>query len=258
MAAPKPWLMTWIHVGGLDVPDLKPHFAHMHWRPMAHSMGVPVGSDWTDKADNDPVFGIYKQCGVWTDEESAILFNIAASVGGNWLDIGAHTGWTAAHQAEAGCSVIAVDCMLVLPEFAGRFAENADKWIKAGSVRAFAGMSNDFFVSLPSLAEPQTFSGVVIDGNHDRPGPIQDAQNAAKHLSGDGVILFHDFWGAPVQEAVTWLMDEGFKSRIYLTPHGVACCWRGAFVPPHHGPNPSIDWPSVMRGVSAYDFSRAA
>ena len=55
------------------------------------------------------------------------------------------------------------------------------------------------------------------------------------------MILFHDFVGLPVQEAVRWLMTEhGMFVRLYLTPHVVACCYREAFIPPHHEPDPAL------------------
>ena len=44
----------------LEVPDLRSRFKHLHWRPMGHSFGHDVPSDWSDMADHDPVFGIYR------------------------------------------------------------------------------------------------------------------------------------------------------------------------------------------------------
>jgi hypothetical protein len=97
----------------------------------------------------------------------------------------------------------------------------------------------------------------VIDGDHEPGAPMQDAQNAYKHLSDTGVILFHDFIGGPVREAVTWLMDQGFKARVYFTPHLVACCWRGEFTPPDHVPDARINWFNHMLQMKRdFDFGR--
>jgi hypothetical protein len=241
-------------VEGLEMPDLRPLFKHLHWRPMPHSMGVPVGSDWADRPANDPVFGLYKNCGVWTLSEAAILFNIAKRVQGNWLDIGAHTGWTGAHEAAAGNRVFAVDNMLAVPEFAERFRENTREW----DITAIAGTSNEFFAKVATYAEPPKFSGVVIDGDHCSPCPLQDAMNAEAYLAENGVILFHDFIGRPVREGVEYLMAAGFKCKVYWTPHIVACCWRGDLHPPDHVRDPLIDWESVKRSMSDFDFGACA
>lgn len=208
--------------GGLEVPDLRPHFKHLHWRPMPHSMGVPVASDFADRPASDPVFGLYKNCGLWTQDEAAILFNIAAAVRGRWLDLGCHTGWTAAHQAAAGCDVIAVDNMLPVEEFARRFNEN----VAGFDITPFGGTTKEYFDFLAGTSAK--FSGVVIDADHDRPWPMNDAKKAVEHLEESGVILFHDAVGRPVQEAVEWLMwTHGFRCCIYNTAHIVMCCWRG-------------------------------
>lgn len=239
-----------LRVGGLDMPDLRPHFRHLHWRTMGHSMGVAVASDWSDRASNDPLLGLYKQCGLWTLEEAAILFSVARQVQGDWLDLGAHTGWTAAYQAAAGCNVIAVDNMLGVPEFAQRFEENTAAW--RGRINPFAGTTEEFFEFLS--ASPKTFSGVVIDADHEPPWPLTDALQGAKHLADDGVLLFHDFIGRPVRDGVRGLLELGFQCRVYSTPHMVACCWRGKFQPPDHTPNARIDWEAVRGRMTDFPF----
>jgi SAM-dependent methyltransferase len=235
--------------GGLEVPDLRPHFKHLHWRPMPHSMGVPVASDFADRAASDPVFGLYKNCGLWTQDEAAILYNVAAAVRGRWLDLGCHTGWTAAHQAAAGCDVVAVDNMLPVFPFYARFQENVAAW----DIDAFAGTTQEFFEWVSPDAR---FSGVVIDADHEHPWPLKDAQKAVEHLEDSGVILFHDFIGRPVRTAVEYLMSRGFNCRVYWTAHMVACCWRGEFVPPQHQPLPGIDLQRVKESMRDFAFDR--
>jgi SAM-dependent methyltransferase len=235
--------------GGLEVPDLRPHFKHLHWRPMPHSMGVPVASDFADRPASDPVFGLYKNCGLWTQDEAAILYNIAAAVRGRWLDLGCHTGWTSAHQAAAGCEVTAVDNMLPVFPFHERFQENVEAW----DIEAFAGTTQEFFEWVSPDAR---FSGVVIDADHEHPWPLKDAQKAVEHLEERGVILFHDFIGRPVRTAVEYLMSRGFNCRVYWTAHMVACCWRGEFVPPQHRPLPGIDWQRVKESMRDFVFDR--
>lgn len=235
----------------MSAPDLRPYFKHLHWRPMPHSRGVPVASDWADKSEDDPVFGLYKKCGLWTMEEATILSECAAQMSGSWLDIGCHTGWTSAHIIEGGGFVAALDPMLRNLEFLGRFRENTRKHPE---IPCSELTSDEFF----RFYKGPFFCGVVIDGDHMSPHPLRDAQNSARHLAETGVILLHDAIGAPVHEAATWLMDNGFKCRMYFTTHMVACCWRGDFTPPAHQRDTSVDWQAVKRIMHPFDFSRCS
>lgn len=241
-----------ITAGGLIMPDLRPHFKHLHWRAMPHSMGIEVASDWADKPADDPVFGLYKKCGLWTMDEAAILYNCAARAWGTWLDIGMHTGWTTAHVAESADVVIAIDPMRRVDEFAARGNENLREYV---NVASSFDTSDEFFAHREKPGSWVAFSGVCIDGDHDRPCPMNDARNSAKHLADTGVILLHDAWGAPVFEAAIWLMDNGFKARFYDTVHGVICCWRGDFVPPNFNPLFGINWVQ-KRAASKFPFGR--
>jgi hypothetical protein len=242
-----------IYRSNLTAPDLQPAFKHVHCRPMGHSMGHDVLSDFADRPVGDPLLGLYKNCGFWTHDEAAILFNIASQVNGTWLDIGAHTGWTGAHERAARCHVLAVDNMFAVPEFYERFRENV-----GDEMRAFVGTSNEFFEYCDREKSEGPFNGIVIDGDHCSPCPLQDAKNAEIFLWDDGVILFHDFIGRPVREGVEYLMSRGFKCKVYWTPHMVACCWRGDLQPPDHVRDPRIDWEGVKRSMSDFDFGACA
>lgn len=242
-----------IYRSNLSVPDLTPNFKHLTQRTMGQSMGHDVLSDWADKSDDDPVFGIWKRCGFWTHDEGSILYHVANRAGGNWCDIGCHTAWTSLHiNVGSGKPVDCVDYMLGLPEFLDRFKENTRE-ARVVAVHDLPFKSDDFFKSIT-----WKYSGFCIDGDHDRPQPLHDAQNAVKHLADDGVIIFHDFIGRPVQEAVEYLMGIGFKTRAYWTPHMVACCWRGDFVPPDHVRDSAINWDRVRMMMPDFPFERCA
>lgn len=256
------------YLSNLRAPDLRPYFKHLHWRVMPHSMGHLVASDWADKADDDTVFGLYKNCGLWTRDEAAILYNAvfaAVRIDGRrrreWLDIGAHTGWTTQHIALAGADACAVDPIWGTDEenaFHYRFYHENMRWMLPwGSVArapiSFGLTSLEFF----KRARHDCYLGACIDGDHSEGKPLEDAKNAAQHLADTGVILFHDFIGRPVREAVTWLMDHGFKARVYYTPHMVACCWRGDFTPPVHERDERINWaPHISDMSKDFDFKR--
>jgi hypothetical protein len=262
-----------IYRSNLEAPDLQPYFHYAHSRVMAHSMGHDVLSDWAEKADDDPEFSLYKQCGFWTHDEAAILYNIAKALPGPyWLDIGAHTGWTTAHIVAAGGFAYALEPLwpdVRMPndpfrrQVVKRFSENTDpigdQYI--GHVTGALGLRSDHYFAVlgkygPGVNGCAPFVGVVIDGDHHRPCPLQDAMNAAAHLKDTGVILLHDFIGRPVQEAVEYLLDYGFKCRAYWTPHMVACCWRGDFSPPAHSRDPHINWQYVRTLMPEFDFAR--
>lgn len=218
--------------------DLRPYFKHLHWRPMPHSMGVPVASDWADKADDDPVFGVFKQCGLWAMDEVQILYECAYRMsdiytGNAWLDIGCHTGWTTRHIAEGllNVAVLAIDPMLAVPEFDARFRENTGDL----AIARYGFTSNEFFDRCKDSAK---CSGVCIDGDHSPGKPLEDAINAVKHLADRGVILFHDATGYPVQEAVEYCVAQGFNVKSYVTVHGVVVAWRGEFIPPEYQIDP--------------------
>lgn len=232
----------------LSAPDLTNHFRNLHKRPMAHSQGHDVFSDFADRPVNDPVFGLYKNCGFWTTDEAAILYHCVRRCPGEWLDLGCHTGWTAGHQAEAGAHVIAVDNMLCVDDFKQRFMENTVRW---KTIAHFCGTTNEYFDITNSK-----FDGVVVDADHGEPNPVSDAMNAADRLNDTGVILLHDFIGKPVWLAAVALMDRGFKCKVYWTPHMVACCYRGNFTPPEHQRDTAVDWSNVQGLMRGFPFER--
>lgn len=251
------------YLSNLKAPDLRPYFKHLTWRVMPHSMGHLVASDWADKADYDPVFGLYKKCGLWTRDEAAILWKCAQRSWGGWVDIGCHTGWTTAHilsgkPTKWTHAVTGIDPLLRVEEVADRCRENIATLPGEGDIDWEAETSQDWFAGLNARNHPGLgIRGFCIDGDHEPGKPLEDAQNAAKHLAETGVILFHDFTGQPVREAVTWLMDQGFKARVYWTPHIVCVCWRGDFTPPIHVPDQRIDWtPHLLEMAVDFDFRR--
>ena len=279
-----------IYRSNFTSPDLTPHFKYLHSRVMGHSFGHDVPSDWVDKADDDPAFGIYKRCGMWTHDECAILHNVAKLVQpGRCLDIGCHTGWTTAHIAAAhpmplphpqnlSCSVGEEGCNMLTGalehhyidfvdsegrRFRDRFFENCGwpgqpGWMTSREWFGFLdGLHNYAGFGRAYLKQPYpNYVLVVIDGDHEPGMPLEDARNAAAHLAPTGVIMLHDGVGKPVREAVQWLMASGFKCRAYFTPHLVFCCWRGAFVPPDHVPDPEVKRQLLDGRFSDFDFAR--
>jgi len=224
-----------IYRSNLTAPDLQTYFRHVASRPMPHSQGHDVLTDFSDKADDDPVFGIYKQCGFWTHDEAAILYNVANKIMGHWLDIGGLTGWTAAHEAAAGCQVLSVDPLYAAAEFRERAVANLTETRMHVYAQLYPETSNCFFAH-----NDGHFNGIVIDGDHTAPQPLQDAVNASLRVLPGGVILLHDAIYDSGKEAARYLISDGWKHKVYRTPHGVVLFYHDPFVPPEHMPDPNI------------------
>jgi predicted O-methyltransferase YrrM len=230
----------------LDVPDIAQYFPHLQERVMPHSLGQPVLSDWADMPD-DHALKLYKNCGFLNRDEAAILYQCAKQIGGLWLDIGAHTGWTALHMAAAGAHVVALEPMFANDEFRVRAQRNIDRARMYNKILLKPVTSRMYFEH-----STEGFDGVMIDGDHCWMNPLQDAVWAFKHLMPRGVILLHDFIGGPVREATKYLMCEGMKCRIYCASSQLlAVCWQGDFTPPDYTPDSSIDWEKVKEPLAA-------
>lgn len=246
-----------IYRSNLECPDLTGFF---RLRIAAHqnSMGHVVPSD----PDYEP------GCGFWTWDEAAILYNIAEQVGGHWIDIGSRFGWTAAHLLTAGATVVGVDPEYCHDYFSDRLNQNLDgirKQMNGRCGRFYPApmTSQDLFAKMHPDSK---YDGFVIDGNHDAPYPLKDAIGAAEHSLESAVIVFHDFMGRPIRDGVRYLIENGWKCRVYWTPNGVALCWRGfehigergsvGFMPPHHVADSAINWSDQRNSMTDFDFTR--
>ena len=238
---------------GRQIPDLTSRFPYVFSRPMPHSMGQNVPSDWSDKPDDDPQFGIYKRCGCWTEEERGILFQIALHFQGQWLDLGSHTCITTAYIAAAGNPVIAVDPMYRVEEFEHRASLNLETVGMSERVMLVAGTADEFFGN----PVPNLFVGASVDGDHCHPCPMNDSLNAHRCLTDNGVIILHDAFGEPVYSAARALMDMGYRARFYSTCHGLIACTRSRdFVFPEHTPDPRINWARMRDSMKGFPLSR--
>lgn len=224
-------------------PDLRSQFHDVVWRAMPHSYGELVGSDWADKPSDDSIFGLYKNCGFLCRDEVRLVYDCAVQVGGRWLEIGAHTGWCTLHLLHAGCEVIALEPMFRIAEFARRFWRNLGS-DAAPNLQASMLRSDELFEGGLSGESSKLiqdgFDGVLIDGDHNPPRPVEDTRGAARYLHHPGIIVLHDVIGGPVQEALLFLISDGFCCKVYPTVHGLAVCWRGSFLPPVYAPMPHV------------------
>lgn len=233
-----------IYRSNLTCPDLSPHFP-MISKPRDWSLGHDVPSD----PEFDP------NCGWFTHDEAAILYAIAQSLRGDWVDIGSRCGWTMAHILAGGAmSCVGIDQGYLHQPLMARAERNLLKVIDPLGYDLYGLSSSQFFE-----VRTRYFDGFCIDGDHDAPVPLNDAIGAAACAKPTAAIVFHDFWGQPIRDAVTWLMERHWKARVYCTPNGLAVCWRGDYEPPVHQPDPPVKWKRVLEErAPGFDFGRCA
>jgi Methyltransferase domain len=243
-----------IYKSNLTAPDLTQYFRLLS-KPRPWSFGHDIPSH----PDIEP------ECCYFSHDEAAIMYNVAVQIGGWWVDIGSRFGWSTAHLMAAACSVYSVDPIHQVLEYSqieDRAMHSLDMHLSGHFIRQVVPLTSVEFLSRPQ--EYARYDGFVIDGNHDSPEPLHDATLALMRAKLDCAILFHDFYGRPIRDAVRFLMAAGWKCRIYWTPNGVALCWRGFeqtnvqrgrenFMPPFHEPDPAIR-PAKENTMPDFDF----
>lgn len=228
-----------IYRSNLTAPEIRKHFR------LCDPPRMIAGHD----APSDPDYD--SSCLFMTDDEATILHSVASrqKPGAQWVDIGSRFGWSAAHVAAAGHYVTLVDPHFKFEAYQHRMETNLGHcWSHVEEVW------HEPWRDVEDCLH-QEFDGFVIDGCHDAPEPLRDAQGCARLAADTAVILLHDAMGKPVRDAAAWLMDNGWKGRFYWTPNGIAVCWRGNFTPPDHVRDPAIDWAPHERVVYA-DIAR--
>lgn len=223
-----------IYRSNLSAPDLTPYFKLTEFDHFG-------GHTFLADPDFDP------RCGFFTHDEAALLYNIAVNVTrftrGNaaWLDIGARTGWTAAHVIAAGGAVVALEPELYRPIFMKRAQENItgirEKYAPNQPCFLPWGETSEGYFAKRQKDAPK-FDGFIIDGNHDEPEPMLDAMRCLRAANPSAVIVIHDFLGPATWQAADFLLDEQWKCKLYYTPNMIAVCWRGfedSVVPFHRG-----------------------
>jgi predicted O-methyltransferase YrrM len=154
-------------------------------------------------------------CGYMSFEEISIIQKTV--LGGKWLEIGSHTGWSGAHIAELCDEIYLVDPQYNLPLFKQRTIDNLKNSGVYGKCVLF---STDRYFS----ENKDVFDGIVIDGNHDSPYPLLDAIESDKILNHGGIIVLHDYNGQPIKDAVEYLHQQKYEISIHNTINGLAIC----------------------------------
>lgn len=246
-----------IYKSNLEAPDLTSRFRFRN--PPMMIMGHDMPSD--------PEF--LPDCGYLTGDEAGILYQISrAWPDKRWVDIGSRFGWTAAHILAGGAS----DVWMVDPAYRNPVeTQLALRQCPFGIPSPYT--SKEFFRKAETGPNPVLLEAAMIDGDHDSPEPTLDALRAI--AAGCEVLVWHDFKGKPVRDAVGFVLGapiiptidltgylhvapEIWRARVYWTPNGMAVAWRQGcgFVPPDHVPDPAIDWQAVKASYSDFHFER--
>lgn len=219
--------------------------------PPLQTMGHDMPSDPVHEPD----------CGYLTHDEGAILAACVRAAPGGWVDVGSRFGWSTAHILAGGakkiyaCDPIYRDERMLALATRQLFGAMTHAQV-VGALELFDDPSPGCFKVIGAQVHANPIVGVHIDGNHDSPAPVVDAGAAATHLPLLGVIVFHDFQGAPIREAVTMLLQLGWSARVYWTPNGMAVCWRGDYKPPNHFEDDRVDWREIEKRYSDFNFER--
>ena len=86
------------------------------------------------------------------------------------------------------------------------------------------------------------WSLIFIDGDHEAPGPLNDAIVCEKLAASDALILFHDLNSPDVAQGLDYLKQKGWNTMVYQTMQIMGVAWRGNVEPVKHIPDQSINW----------------
>ncbi|HEY9644558.1 MAG TPA: TylF/MycF/NovP-related O-methyltransferase [Coleofasciculaceae cyanobacterium] len=179
--------------------------------------------------------------GFLSRDEAQILYNTARQFRGRRaLEIGCWMGWSACHLALAGVELDVVD-----PLLEGGFYQSVDQSLRAAGVRdrvnLVAGYSPQAVEAL-AAEHARKWSLIFIDGDHDAPGPLQDAIACEQLAEPDALIVFHDLASPEVAAGLDYLKQRGWQTRVYQTMQIMGVAWRGNVQPIAHTPDPTIEW----------------
>lgn len=111
------------------------------------------------------------------------------------------------------------------------------------SVNLIGGSSPQKIYELAAQKQMK-WSLFFIDGDHERPHPLQDTVACHACASEDAMILFHDLASPDVAEGLDYLLENGWQTVVYQTMQIMGAAWRGNVQPVQHVPDPQVSWPS--------------
>ncbi|MBD2552242.1 glycosyltransferase [Limnothrix sp. FACHB-708] len=188
--------------------------------------------------------------GFLSRDEAVLLHNIALQFRGlPALEVGCWMGWSACHLALAGVLLDVIDPILFNPEFQQSVSQSLHSAGVLERVHLIPGYSPQAVRDLASTRS-YPWSLIFIDGNHDHPGPLLDAQTCVEFAAPDAAIVFHDLASPEVAEGLHYLRSQGWQTMIYQTMQIMGIAWRGTVRPVYHTPDPRVNWqtPEHLKG----------
>jgi predicted O-methyltransferase YrrM len=175
-------------------------------------------------------------------DEAHLLYNAALPFRGQpALEIGCWLGWSTCHLALAGVRLDVIDPFLARGDVQASVAAALEAAGVRQSVNLVPGASPRTVHELAALRK-ESWSFFFIDGNHEPPHPLQDATACAEHAAENCLMLFHDLASPVVGQALDYLKERGWRTRVYQTMQVMGAAWRGDVAPVEHVPDPAIDW----------------
>jgi len=232
------------HYRDYIAPGLQPVFPDAHFPNLTLGDRTPIAWPYLRKEvpHNWYVDRRSPTVGFLSRDEAHLLYNLALAFQGKpALEIGCWMGWSACHLALAGVQLDVVDPLLNDP---GVHQTVSDSLTSAGvrdRVNLVPGYSPQAVQALAAQRQ-QPWSLIFIDGNHERPGPLEDAMVCAQLAAPDAAIVFHDLASPDVAEGLEYLRQQGWNTMVYQTMQIMGVAWRGQVQPVRHLPDPSVRW----------------
>lgn len=188
--------------------------------------------------------------GLLNRDEVHLLYNTALQFRGRRaLEIGCWRGWSTCHLALAGVELDVVDPALSEPEF----RDQVEAVLTEAGVLDRVSLTPGFSpIAVEELAgrDQRRWSLCFIDGNHEVPFPLYDAEVCARFAADDALVLFHDLAAPDVAQGLDYLKRQGWRTVLYQTMQVMGAAWRGGARPVAHIPDPAVSWvlPSHLTG----------
>jgi hypothetical protein len=131
-----------------------------------------------------------------------------------------------------------IDPVLAQADFAATVSQSLEAAGVRSQCQLIGGMSPEEVHRLGRAGK--RWSLIFIDGNHEAPGPEQDAVAVEAYAEPDAAILFHDLAAPAVADGLRHLRNTGWNVLVYLTMQIMAVAWRGKVQPLHHVPDPVV------------------
>ncbi len=178
-------------------------------------------------------------------DEAHVIYNNALQFRGRRaLEIGCWMGWSAAHMLAAGVVLDVVDPTL------------QDQGVRDSVISSLRTVGERLAIitslTLHPFASPQKveelsaqgvrWSLLFIDGDHEAPGPLNDAIVCERSAEPDAMVLFHDLASPEVSAGLDYFADRGWQTLVYQTMQIMGVAWRGQVQPVKHIPDPAVAW----------------